>query len=172
MHTTISPSTDGVNAPTSSSRTTRFRVVTVLMVALLATTCTSCKPFDTLDQFASLKYEAPARLAVVSHRSSTEVLYAISIKDGTTAARNVILGFAPKWNWSNPLCYVGGLSALGFCSYVSFIENRFQSDVRGRSDFWQSLSQAHAAKGCWTWSFTIPSSSNFTYRGASDSHCS
>lgn len=170
MYATMSPASLDAPVPPSVRRTARSRVLALFAAALLATTCTSCKPFDTLDQFASLKYEAPARLAVITHHATTNVLYSIAVNDGSQAARNVILQFSPKWDWNTPLCYLG-LGELAFCSYLSFIENRFRSDVAGRSDFWQSLSQAHSENSCWTWSFTIPSSSNFTVRSDANDHC-
>ena len=139
-----------------------------LLLASLALTVglAACNPLGSLSAFASLKYEPPARLATIAKLSASEWLYDRGRDVGVSRLRTEVAGAADGWDW-HPACLLSQM----FCTYVGYIAGRFPSDVRTRDDLWEAISQAHAGGDCFTWSFTVPATGNFTTRDRSNSHC-
>lgn len=158
------PATPPATPTGPPARRVRHRMVLASLV--LTVGLSACNPLGSLSAFANLKYEPPARLATIARVWATDWLYDRGRAVGVSRLRTEVAGQADGWQWS-PACVL----SQAFCAYVGYISNRFPSDVRTRGDFWEAISQAHSGRDCFTWSFTVPSSGNFTTRDSGNSHC-
>jgi hypothetical protein len=144
------------------------RIAAVLLAVSLTVNLTACDPMQmkTLLKFARLKYEPPARLAVIVKRGMSKILWARRDRE----VRQLLRQYGPTWNWRLAVCsWVPGTAM--FCRYAQHVEDRFLSDARTRGDLREALNDAHHRRGCFTWSYTVPSSTNYTSRSRHNSRC-
>jgi hypothetical protein len=115
------------------------------------------------------------RLNLVVYASATSVLDQVRAKDGTRAARDVVLAAAPDdlsltTAQLAVACAVGG---AGLCAASHLVPgillSWFKSDVRNRSDFGSDLAAAARQKDCFAW--TALPGRNFTTKPSGNSGC-
>ncbi|MCA8972845.1 MAG: hypothetical protein KDB21_13345 [Acidimicrobiales bacterium] len=140
-----------------------------LLVALLS----SCFVLKQTETFA-IGTES-TRLNLVVFVSPSNILDQVRVKDGTAAARKLVLAAAPDSLslTSTQLalaCAVGGAALCAAAHLVpGVLLSWFKSDVRNRSDFGSDLKSAAAQKDCFAW--TAVPGRNFTTKPPGNSGC-
>jgi hypothetical protein len=155
----------GQRRPSPGRSAKRLRAVGLALC--LSVLFSACDPLQlkSIEDTANLKYEPPARLAVMVKQGVSEFLW----KKPDEEVRRLLVENGPRWDWRLAACTL--LGAQLFCGYVQHIQQRFTSDARTRGDLREALNDAHDGHECFTWTFTLPNRSNYTWRSHRDDHC-